>query len=101
MAHPGWQSKTQKRIALAMIVVAAPVLYLWASAELGANPSAPSLSPAVARAIGDFETAKAIKDKDRACFLAGVVVSTMISARDTAGAQTWRETERFTCVHGF
>ncbi|WP_353268585.1 hypothetical protein [Gemmatimonas sp.] len=101
MTHPGWQSKAQKRIALAMIVIAAPVLYLWAQAELSAPPAKATIPPAVARAIGDYETAKAINDKSRGCFYAGVVVATMISARDTAGAQEWRKTERYTCEYGF
>lgn len=98
MTHPGWQSKTQKRIALTMIVIAAPVLYLWATSPVDGDPVVP---PAVARAIGDFETAKAIKDKSRGCFYAGVVVATMISARDTAGAQHWRAEERSVCEYGF
>ena len=98
MTHSGWQSNTQKRIALALIVIAAPVLYLWATSPL---ESAPRVPPAVARAIGDFETAKAIKDKSRGCFYAGVVVSVMIAERDTAGARTWRNRERHVCEHGF
>lgn len=88
----------QKRVAVFLVVLAAPVLYLYARSPIENGPKAP---PAVTKAIGDFEMAKAIKDKPRACFLAGVVVSTMISARDTSGAREWRDTERFTCEHGF
>jgi hypothetical protein len=98
MAHPGWQSNTQKRIALAMVVIAAPALYLWGTSPIDTKSTIP---PAVAKAIGDYETAKAIKDKSRGCFYAGVVVATMISARDTAGAQHWRAEERSVCEHGF
>ena len=98
MTPPGWQSKAQQRIALALLVIAAPVLYLYATAPLDTAPPVP---PAVARAIGDFETAKAIKDKSRGCFYAGVVVSTLIAERDTAGARKWRDEERHVCEYGF
>ncbi|MCA2992049.1 hypothetical protein [Gemmatimonas sp.] len=98
MTHPGWQSKTQKRIALALVLLGAPVLYLWATSPIEQGPKG---SRAVARAIGDFETAKAIKDKSRGCFYAGVVVSTMIAERDTAGARKWRDEERYVCERGF
>jgi len=98
MAHPGWQSKTQRRVALVLVLIAAPLLYLYATSPIQPSSSTP---PAVAKAIGEFEAAKAINDKARGCFLAGVVVSAMISARDTSGAREWRETERMVCDHGF
>ena len=96
MSNPAWQSKKQKRIAVVLLVIAAPVLYLYARSPL---PGAPSR--AVAKAIGDFETAKAIKDKARGCAYAGVVVAAMIAERDTAGAKLWREQERYVCEYGF
>ncbi|MFN9086725.1 MAG: hypothetical protein ACK6DP_05095 [Gemmatimonas sp.] len=98
MTHPGWQSKTQKRIALALLVIAAPVLYLYATAPLDTKPP---VSPALARAIGDFETAKSIKDQSRACLYASAVVAVLIAERDTTSAKKWRDEERYVCERGF
>ena len=98
MSPSAWRSPTQWKVAFLLVCVAAPAL-VWYSTR----PLAPPVheNPTVAKFIGDFETAKAIKDKGRGCALAGLVVSAMISARDTTGAQQWRAEERHVCEYGF
>ena len=98
MSRSQWRSPTQWKIAFLIVCVSAPALIWYAT-----RPLIPPVheNMTVAKAIGDFETAKAIKDKPRGCFYAGVVVASMISARDTAGAQEWRTTERMVCEYGF
>lgn len=79
--------------AVALFAVAA-ITFAYAMGGVD-TPSGPP--PAVAKAIDDYNMVKALNDRSRMCLHASVVVSTMIAARDTAGAQTWRETERQDC----
>lgn len=99
MGNSAWRSKGQWKAAFLLLCAGIPALMWYATRPI--TPPPVHENATVAKFIGDYETAKAIKDKSRGCTLAGVVVSAMISARDTAGAREWRETERYTCERGF